>query len=262
MPVLYMVGTPIGNLKDITLRALETLKAVDAIVCEDTRHSLRLLNAYEITKPLISCHGYNEERAAQRVIAELGAGKDLAYVSDAGTPGISDPGSILVDLVVQAGFAVVPIPGPSALAAMVSVAGVPGKRVSFDGFLSPKSGRRKNQLKELLSSGDICVVYESPHRIVQLLRDLDAVEPECRVVLGRELTKIHEELLRGKPAAVREILEKRQSVKGEIALLINPPRKKAGRGGGGDGPEEWPDDRFAADPDEDAAPENPDEELA
>lgn len=229
MPVLYMVATPIGNLKDITLRALETLKAVGAIVCEDTRHSLRLLNAYEISKPLISCHGYNEDKAAHRVIAELQAGKDLAYISDAGTPGISDPGSILVDRVVQAGFAVVPIPGPSAMAAMVSVAGVPGKRVCFDGFLSPKSGRRKNQLKDLLSSGEICIVYESPHRIIQLLRDLNEVEPECQVVLGRELTKIHEELLRGRPAAVKEILEARQSVKGEIALLINPPlRKKAG----------------------------------
>ncbi len=226
MPVLYMVGTPIGNLKDITLRALETLREVDAIVCEDTRHSVRLLNAYEIHKPLISCHGYNEDKAAHRVITELQAGKNLAYVSDAGTPGISDPGAILVARVVEAGFTVLPIPGPSALASMVSVAGLPGKRVSFDGFLSPKSGRRKTQLKDLLLSGDICIVYESPHRIVQLLRDLDEVEPACQVVLGRELTKIHEELLRGSPAELQAILEARQSIKGEIAVLIAPPFKK------------------------------------
>jgi len=226
MPILYMVATPIGNLKDITLRALETLRAVDLIVCEDTRHSLRLLNAFEIKKPLISCHGYNEERAAQRVIGELMDGKNLAYISDAGTPGVSDPGGILASLVQGAGFQVVPIPGPSALAAMISIAGVPGKRICFDGFLSPKSGRRKNQLKELLGSGEIGIVYESPFRIVAFLKDLAEVEPECQCVIGRELTKIHEEILRGTPEALYAELSARPSIKGEFAVLMHPPFRK------------------------------------
>lgn len=222
-----MVATPIGNLKDITIRALETLREVDMIICEDTRHSLRLLNAFEIKKPLISCHGYNEERAAQRIIGELMDGKNLAYISDAGTPGVSDPGGILASLVHKAGFQVVPIPGPSALAAMISIGAVPGKRICFDGFLSPKSGRRKNQLKELLSSGEICIVYESPFRILALLSDLTEVEPNCQCVIGRELTKIHEEVLRGSPEELRLELEGRPAIKGEFAVLMHPPLKKA-----------------------------------
>lgn len=222
-----MVATPIGNLKDITIRALETLREVDLIVCEDTRHSLQLLNAFEIKKPLISCHGYNEERAAQKVIGELMDGKNLAYISDAGTPGVSDPGGILASLVQTAGFQVVPIPGPSALAAMISIAGVPGKRICFDGFLSPKSGRRKNQLKELLASGEICIVYESPFRVVALLKDLDTVEPECQCVIGRELTKMHEEILRGHPRELSNELESRAAIKGEFAILMHPPVRKA-----------------------------------
>ena len=153
-------------------------------------------------------------------------GKNLAYISDAGTPGVSDPGGILASLVQGAGYQVVPIPGPSALAAMISIAGVPGKRICFDGFLSPKSGRRKNQLKELLASGEIGIVYESPFRIVAFLKDLAEVEPECQCVIGRELTKIHEEILRGTPEALYAELSARPSIKGEFAVLMHPPFRK------------------------------------
>lgn len=226
-----MVATPIGNLQDITVRALETLRSVDLIACEDTRHSLQLLNAFEIRKPLISCHGHNEERAARQVVAALDEGKSLAFVSDAGTPGVSDPGGILAAAVHAAGHRVVPIPGPSALAAILSVAGVPGKRVCFDGFLSPKSGRRKNQLKELLGAGEICIVYESPFRVVALLRDLGAIDPECQVVLGRELTKLHEEILRGAPLALADELEGRAAVKGEFVVAMHPKPRKAEKPG-------------------------------
>lgn len=222
MAKLYMVASPIGNLRDISFRAIDTLKEAGAIACEDTRHSLKLLNAYEIRKPLIPCHAHNEDRGAQRVIGELRAGNDVAYLSDAGTPGISDPGNVLVAAVLEAGFDVVPIPGASALASVLSVAGLPGKRIAFEGFLSPKPGRRRRQLSELLVSAELCVLYESPHRILALLRDLKGIDPEANIVLGREVTKIHEEFLRGNAEDVITVLESRPGeVKGEIVLLIH-----------------------------------------
>mgnify|MGYP003564072432 CR=1 FL=1 len=230
MAALYMVATPIGNLRDITLRALDVLREVDAIACEDTRHSLKLLNSHGIKKSLIPCHAHNEQKAAQRICGMLDDGKSVAFISDAGTPGISDPGSVLVRAVRDAGHPVVPIPGPSAMAAILSVSGFPGKRVIFEGFLSPKGGRRKNQLKNLLELGDAFIVYESPFRIAKLLADLeqlcDEIDDNRRVLCGRELTKSHEELLEGSAGEIRENLENRPSIKGEFAVLVSGPVKR------------------------------------
>lgn len=230
MAVLYVVGTPIGNLKDITLRALETLNEVEVIACEDTRHSMRLLNAHGIRKRLIPCHARNEAKSAPGIVALLNDGKDVAYISDAGTPGISDPGSQLVRAVRDAGHATVPIPGASAMTAIMSVAAFPGKRVIFEGFLSPKGGRRKNQLKNLMETGDAFIIYESPFRIVKMLQDLEdlctEMEDDRPILCGRELTKAHEEILEGKPGEIRFDLENRPSVKGEFAVLVAAKAKR------------------------------------
>jgi 16S rRNA (cytidine1402-2'-O)-methyltransferase len=220
-----MVATPIGNLSDITIRALEVLKRVEVIVCEDTRHSRRLLDHYEIRKPLRSGHGHNEEQSALGIVALLEDGKDVAYVSDAGSPGVSDPGRVIARTVRDAGFAVVPIPGPSALTAILSANGFPGKAVTFEGFLSPKSGRRRKRIAELLAREESFVLYESPHRLLKLLGDLTDLESERRILVARELTKIHEELVEGSAQEVFETMRQRQSVKGEIVVLVGPPKK-------------------------------------
>lgn len=225
MATLYVVATPIGNLDDITIRAVETLRSVSVIVCEDTRHTLRLLNHLGIKKPLSSAHSRNEHRAAGSVISRLAAGEDVAYVSDAGTPGISDPGRVLVREVRDAGHDVVPIPGASALSALLSVSAFPGRSVCFEGFLSPKPGKRRNQLSELLAGKKNFVLYESPHRILKLMADLADLESERPVLLGRELTKIHEELLEGTASEVLTELQKRATIKGEIALLVGVTKK-------------------------------------
>lgn len=225
MPTLFMVATPIGNLSDITIRALEVLKAVDLIVCEDTRHSRRLLDHYGISKPLRSGHGHNEVRSALGIVQALEEGSDVAYVSDAGSPAISDPGRLMVRTVRDAGFPVVPVPGPSALTALLSANGFPGKAVTFEGFLSPKQGRRRTRLTELLERGESFVLYESPHRLLKLLGDLSDLDPERHILVGRELTKIHEELVEGSAADVLEAMSQRQSIKGELALLVGPPKK-------------------------------------
>jgi 16S rRNA (cytidine1402-2'-O)-methyltransferase len=225
MATLYVVATPIGNLADITVRALDTLKEVDLIVCEDTRHSRRLLDHYGIRKPVISGHSHNEARSAEKVIVHLQSGENVAYVTDAGTPGVSDPGRVLVQTVRDAGFRTVPIPGASALAAILSVSGFPGRSVSFDGFLSPKPGKRRNQLAELLNGKKNFILYESPHRILKLMRDLADLDSERPVLLGRELTKVHEELLDGPAAEVLTELENRTTIKGEIVLLVGMTKK-------------------------------------
>lgn len=225
MSVLYVVGTPIGNLGDITFRAIETLKNVDAIACEDTRHTLQLLTHFEIRKPLISCRSQNESVVAQKVIKMMDEGQNIAYASDAGTPGISDPGAVLVTLVRKAGHTVVPIPGPSAFASLVSVAGVGGKTLIFEGFLSPKPGRRRNRLRELLSTGDAFVLYESPFRIVKLLKDIADIDSTRRVVVGRELTKLHEEITSGTAQELYDDYSSRQSIKGEFAVFISGVKK-------------------------------------
>ena len=217
---LYIIGTPIGNMQDITLRGLETLKSVDVIACEDTRHSRKLLNKYEIKKPVISCHGYNEEKCTEKIIYLLGEGKDVGYISDAGTPCLSDPGALLVGRVREAGEEIIPIPGPFAAAALLSVCGYYGKTVIFEGFLSPKQGRRRKRLRELLDLDYSFLLYESPFRIVKLISDLADIEPERQIFLGREMTKIHEEFLHGTAADVLSGLEMREMIKGEFSLLV------------------------------------------
>lgn len=230
MSTLYVVGTPIGNLDDITFRAVETLKKVDAIAAEDTRHTLQLLNALEskglathteFKKPLISCRSQNEEKAAEQIIKLMDDGKDIAYASDAGTPGISDPGAVLAGLVRKAGHSVVPIPGPSAFATLVSVAGAGGKTLIFEGFLSPSPGKRRSRLRELLSTKNAIILYESPFRIVKLLTDIADIENDRRVVVGRELTKLHEEIVEGTASEVRDDFANRDSIKGEFAIFIS-----------------------------------------
>ena len=218
---LYIVGTPIGNLGDITVRALETLKAADYIACEDTRHTLGLLTHFEIRKPLISCRAQNEAEAAQKIIGLLAAGKNIAYTSDAGTPALSDPGAVLVRLVREAGYPIVPIPGASAFAVMVSIAGTGDSSVLFEGFLSPKQGRRKRRLQELFDMQTGFVLYESPFRIVKLLQDIADIDSKRQIVVGRELTKLHEEILSGSVSDILYILQERQSIKGEFSVFIS-----------------------------------------
>lgn len=221
MSVLYIVGTPIGNLDDITFRAINTFKNVDFIACEDTRHTLQLLNHFEIKKPLISCRAQNEKIAGERIVKLLDEGHSVAYASDAGTPGISDPGAVLVDIVRDANHEVVPIPGPTAFSTLVSVAGAGGKTIIFEGFLSPKPGKRRSRLRELMSLGDAFVVYESPFRITKLLNDIADIDSSRRIVIGRELTKLHEEIISGSAKELQEDFSGRDSIKGEFAVFIS-----------------------------------------
>lgn len=221
MSTLYIVGTPIGNLGDITYRAVETFKNVDVVAAEDTRHTLQLLNHLEIKKPMISCRSQNEEIASEKIIKLLDDGQNVAYASDAGTPGISDPGAVLAGLARMAGHMVVPIPGPSAFAALVSVAGAGGKTLVFEGFLSPKPGRRRSRLRELLLTDDAVVLYESPFRIVKLLTDIADIDSKRRVVVGRELTKLHEEIIEGTAAEMRDDFASRSKIQGEFAVFIS-----------------------------------------
>ena len=218
---IYLVATPIGNLEDITLRALRILKEVDLIAAEDTRHTLGLLNHFEISKPLISYYKQNEKNKSEVLIKKLLEGQNIAIVSDAGTPGISDPGAVLVDCVRDAGFDVVPIPGASAFATLISVAGSGGKTLIFEGFLSPKPGKRKHRLEELLDTKDAVIIYESPFRIVKLLKDIADIDSTRRVVVGRELTKLHEEITSGTAQELYDDYSSRQSIKGEFAVFIS-----------------------------------------
>ncbi len=217
-----MVATPIGNLEDITYRAVQTLRSVDVIACEDTRHTQQLLNHYEISKRLIACHAHNEINSAKGIVELLANGLDVAFVSDAGTPGISDPGARVVTAVRQAGFPVVPIPGPSAVAALVSVAGFVGKSFTFEGFLSPRKGRRTKRLAQLLEREEAFIIYESPFRIVKTLQEIALLDATRNLVAGREMTKKFEEFLQGTAAEVASILAGRDAIKGEFAVLVAP----------------------------------------
>lgn len=217
-----MVATPIGNLEDITLRALEVLKQVDVIACEDTRHTGILLAKYQIKKRLIACHAQNEQNSAAGIVDLLGKGNVVAYVSDAGTPGISDPGTRLVHTVRNAGYTVVPIPGASAWSSLLSVAGFIGKTCTFEGFLSPKAGKRKTRLAELLSRNEAFVLYESPFRVLKLLEELASLAPERRVLVGREMTKLHEEFVENSAEEVFKEFAARDAIKGEFAICVSP----------------------------------------
>lgn len=225
MSVLYVIGTPIGNLSDMTYRAVETLKNVDYVAAEDTRHTLQLLNHFEIKKPLISCRAQNEKFAAEKIVKLLDEGRSVAYASDAGTPGISDPGAVLVDCVREGGHDVVPIPGASAFATLISVAGSGGKTLIFEGFLSPKPGKRRSRLRELMSTGDAIIIYESPFRITKLLSDIADIDSTRRVVVGRELTKLHEEIISGSAEELRDDFTNRPSIKGEFAIFISGTKR-------------------------------------
>ena len=219
--ILYLCATPIGNLGDITYRALETFKSVDVIACEDTRHTLQLLNHFEIKKPLVSCRAQNEQSAAQKIVHLLDEGQNVAYASDAGTPGISDPGAVLVDVARAAGHEIVPIPGACAFVSLASVAGSGGKTLLFEGFLSPKPGRRRSRLRELMVTGFAFVLYESPFRIVKLLADIADIQCDRRIVVGRELTKLHEEIVEGTAAEVLEDFAGRSKILGEFAVFVS-----------------------------------------
>jgi 16S rRNA (cytidine1402-2'-O)-methyltransferase len=222
--VLYIIGTPIGNLGDISYRAAEILKKADLVACEDTRQTLKLLSHMGIKTKMLSCRAQNQEKAAQKLVAFLDEGKSVAYASDAGTPALSDPGALLARLASQAGHEVIPIPGPSAFAALMSVSGAFDKSVIFEGFLSPKGGRRRGRLKELLDSGFGFVIYESPFRILKLFDDLADLDKERYVCLGREMTKLHEEYLRGSAEEICEILRKKaekNAIRGEFSLLVS-----------------------------------------
>jgi len=218
---LYIVATPIGNLGDITLRALETLRKVDIVAAEDTRQTLKLLNAHGITKRLISCRAANESQSAGGIIALLERGQSVAYCTDAGTPGVSDPGAVLVAAVRKAGFPVVPLPGASALAALVSVGGFSGRTVIFDGFLSVKSGKRQRRVDELLKRSEAFILYESPFRIIKLLKAIADTESDRKILVAREMTKTHEEFLSGTALEVLNDLQSRPIIKGEFAVLVS-----------------------------------------
>ena len=217
--VLYIVSTPIGNLEDITLRALRTLKEVDLIAAEDTRHTRRLLAHYEIDTPTTSYFEGNQIQKGERLVARLKAGESIALVSDAGTPTISDPGYRLLIQCIEAGIPIIPIPGPSACIAAASVAGLPLHNFTFEGFLSPKSGRRKRQLTDLCEEKRTLIFYESPHRIIVFLQDVLEVFGDRRVSVARELTKKFEEVFRGR---VTEAIQKFQETppRGEFTIVI------------------------------------------
>ena len=216
---LYLVATPIGNLEDITLRALRTLKECDVIAAEDTRHTGVLLKHFGIAKPMLSYFQHNEARRTVEIIERLKRGEKVALVSDAGSPGISDPGERIVKAAIDAGFRVESVPGASALVAALTASGLSTGEFHFVGFLPHKSGQRRNELERLKSVAGTLVLYESPFRIEKLLTELNEVFPERQVVLARELTKKFEEFLRGIPAQVIEKTRNR-SLKGEFVVLV------------------------------------------
>jgi len=217
---LYIIGTPIGNLGDISFRAAEILKIADLVACEDTRRTLKLLNHLGIRVKMLSCRSHNEESAAKKVIAALDQGQTVAYASDAGTPAMSDPGAILANMAAVAGHEVIPIPGASAFAALISVSGGMDKTVVFEGFLSPKQGRRRSRLRELLAMKAGIILYESPFRILKLLEDIAEIDSMRYVCIGREMTKVHEEYIRGAAGDVLAVLGARKEQIGEFSVYI------------------------------------------
>jgi 16S rRNA (cytidine1402-2'-O)-methyltransferase len=219
---LYLVATPIGNLEDITLRALRVLRECDVIAAEDTRHTSHLLQAYEIKKPLLSYFKFNEARRSEEIIQRLAQGQKVALVTDAGTPGISDPGQRVVRTALAAGHRVESVPGPCAFVAGLTASGLPTDEIHFIGFLPQKSAQRRKRLEQLKDLDATLALYESPYRIDKLLGELADIMPQRRVVLARELTKKFEEYLRGQPAELVEIYKKR-SAKGEFVVMIEPP---------------------------------------
>lgn len=220
-PALYVVATPIGNLEDITLRALRVLKGVDLIACEDTRQTQKLLNHYGISTRTISYHEHNEMTKAAELVVDLESGANIALVTDAGVPAISDPGFRLITLAIRHKVPVVPVPGASAFLAALVASGLPTDSFRFGGFLPAKAGERRTLLESIRTSPRTQVFYEAPHRALDSLEDIvEVVGPDRHVVVAREVTKLHEEFLRGRAAEVLATLKSRGDVKGEITLLI------------------------------------------
>jgi 16S rRNA (cytidine1402-2'-O)-methyltransferase len=220
-PSLYLVATPIGNLEDITLRALRVLKEVDLIACEDTRQTLKLLSHYGIQTRLVSYHEHNEMTKAAELVVDLEGGAKIALVTDAGMPGISDPGFRLITLAIRHHVPVIPIPGASAFLAALVASGLPTDSFRFSGFLPSKSGQRRKLLESVKDSPRTQVFYEAPHRLLETLEDVVAVLGSDRhVVVAREVTKLHEEFLRGRAGEILGQFKTRGGVKGEITLLI------------------------------------------
>ena len=217
---LYLVGTPIGNLEDITFRAVRVLKEADLVACEDTRQTRKLLDHYGLSKPTISYHEHNEADRSRELVADLLRGTTVALVSDAGMPLISDPGYRLVRAAIENNVRVEAIPGPSALLTALAASGLPADRFHFGGFLPPKSGQRLKTIEALKDEPATLVFYEAPHRILETLEAIEQVLGDRSIVVARELTKMHEEYLRGSPAEIRAALAARESIKGEITLLI------------------------------------------
>lgn len=228
---LYLVATPIGNLEDITLRALRTLKECDVVAAEDTRHTGQLLKHFDIHKPLLSYFQFNEARRSEEILERLKRGEKVALVTDAGSPGISDPGERVVKAALAAGLRVEAVPGPCALVAGLTASGLATDEFHFIGFLPHKSGQRRRRLEELRSFGGTLVLYESPYRVEKLLGELIEVFPARQVVLARELTKKFEEYLRGTPVELLQKLQSR-SIKGEFVVLVSgeplPPPASVG----------------------------------
>jgi len=220
-----MVATPVGNLQDMTYRAVEILNGVDIIACEDTRESAKLLNHYGIRKQLISCRARNEKQSAPGIVKLLNEGRNIAYVSDAGTPVLSDPGRLLVREARDAGHEIMPVPGASAFSTLVSVCGFPGKTFLFEGFLSPKQGKRKKRLQELLDRGENFMIYESPYRVLKVLSEIGEIDPLREILVGREMTKKFEEYIEGTADKLINHLETGNHSKGEFALLVSAEKK-------------------------------------
>lgn len=214
---LYIVATPIGNLEDITLRALNVLKEVDLIAAEDTRHTLKLLNHYEISKPLISYHRHNEETKKDVLIDKLKNGENIGLVSDAGTPGICDPGEEVIRQAINEGIEVIPIPGACALISSLVCSGINTNEFIFLGFLPLNKKLRKEKLEEIKGSTKTIIIYEAPHKLKSTLEDLNNILGDRRIVLSREITKIHEEFIRG---TVSEIIKIQDNLKGEFVMVI------------------------------------------
>lgn len=222
-PGLYLVATPIGNLEDITLRALRVLRSADRIACEDTRQTQKLLNHFGITTPTVSYHMHNEGVRAEELLAQLKAGARIAVVSDAGTPGIADPGHEIASAAIACGIPVFPIPGANAAISALIASGLSTESFVFHGFLPAKEGQRKTALEQLPRNDTPHIFYEAPHRILDTLADIESVlGPTQPIAIARELTKLHEEFLRGTVAEVRTQLSARPVVRGEIVLLFSP----------------------------------------
>src|SRR5512133_3827237 len=222
---LYLVATPIGNLEDITLRALRTLRECDLVAAEDTRRTGQLLKHFSISKPLLSYFQFNEARRSEQILERLGRGEKIALVTDAGSPGISDPGERVVKAALAAGFRVESVPGASALVAALTPSGLATDEFHFVGFLPHKSGQRRNKLESLKNVEGTLILYESPYRIAKLLGELSEIFPDRHVVLARELTKKFEEFLRGTPAQLIDAFKQR-AIRGEFVVIIGGPKEE------------------------------------